>query len=39
MQMNRLAPKEERFVDGKDELICEMIRENARERWRMSSVS
>ena len=25
-----MAPKEERFVDGKDELICEMIRENAR---------
>ena len=30
MQLNRMAPKEERFVDGKDELICEMIRENAR---------
>ena len=30
MQLNRMAPKEERFVDRTDELICEMIRENAR---------
>ena len=30
MQLNRMAPKEERFVDRTDELILEMIRENAR---------